>query len=96
MGVRGIPELKTSTPPRKYCPLVLRKGNGEYQLGELPENTLIWTQNARPTLYGHWLAWQITIEHSIDPAERVELVELMDPSMVFKEDVIIKGTNQAL
>lgn len=94
--VRGIPELKPITPPRKDCPLVLDKGDGEYQAGELPENTLIWTHDTRPSLYGHWLAWQITIEHSVDPAEKVELVELMDPSMVFKGDVSIKGKNQAL
>lgn len=37
--------------------------------GELHENTLMWTENARPTLYGHWLALEISIEHSIYPAD---------------------------
>ena len=42
---------------------------------ELPENTLMWTQDSRPRLYGQWLAWQITVDYSIGPAEGVEPVE---------------------
>lgn len=47
-------------------------------------------------LYGQWLAWQITVEHSIDPAEGVEPVETIDPSIVFRGDIIIECKKQAL
>lgn len=57
---------------------------------------LIWTQNVRPTLYGQWLAWQVTVEHSIDPAEGVEPVETMEPGNVFTGDIIIECKKQAL
>lgn len=50
----------------------LRKGDRGFQPEGLPENTLLWTQNSRPTLYGQWLAWQITDDQSIDPAEGVD------------------------
>lgn len=36
------------------------------------------TKNARPTFYGHWSAWQISIEHSLDPADGVDPVEDME------------------
>lgn len=49
---------------KNILPISLRKWDASYQPGEPPENTLMWTKNARPTLYGHWLAWQIRIEHS--------------------------------
>lgn len=48
---------------KNILPISLRKGDGDFQPGELPENNMMWTENARPTLYGQWLAWQITIEH---------------------------------
>lgn len=42
--------------------------------GNLPDNNFVWAQNTRPTLYRQWLAWEITIEHAIDPADVVEPV----------------------
>lgn len=45
----------------------LREGDRGFQPGEVPENT-------RLTLHGQWLAWQITTDHAVDPAEGVELV----------------------
>ncbi len=56
----------------------------------------MWTQNSRPTLYGQCLAWQITIDHSIDPAEGVEPVEKIESNCLFKADVIIKCKKEAL
>ena len=67
-----------------------------FQPEELPDNTLMWTQNARPTLYGQWLAWQITIEHSIDPADGVEPVEVIKSGTCFEGKVIVKGKKEAL
>ena len=56
----------------------------------------MWTQNARPTLYGQWLAWQMTVDHSIDPADGVERVEIIKPSTSFVGKIIIDNKAQAL
>ena len=56
----------------------------------------MWTQDTRPTTYGHWLAWQITVEHSIDPADGVEPVEKITSDFQFQGEVIIKCKKQAL
>ncbi len=53
--------LPDQHPAKDILPISLRKGDGGFQPGELPENNLMWTENARPALYGQWLAWQITI-----------------------------------
>lgn len=63
---------------------------------ELPENTLMWTQDSRPKLYGQWLAWQITVDYSIGPAEGVEPVEKIASHSLFKADVITKCKKEAL
>ena len=55
----------------------------------------MWTENARPTLYGQWLAWQITIEHSIDPADGVEPVETMEPDK-FQGAIVIQAKKDAI
>lgn len=70
----GLPGLH---PAKEILPITIsiRDGDRWFQPGELPENTLMWTQNSRSTLYGQWLAWKITIDHSIDPVEGVERVE---------------------
>lgn len=63
---------------------------------ERPENTLVWMQNSRPTLYGQWLAWQITVDHSVDPAEGAEPVEKIASNSFFNTKVIIKNRKEAL
>ena len=88
--------LPDNDPAKDILPVSLRKGDGGFQPGELPKNTLMWTENARPTLYGHWLAWQITIGHSIDPADGVEPVETMEPGIRFKGEIIIEPKKEAL
>lgn len=88
--------LQDQHPAKEILAVSLRNGDDGCQLGELPESTLIWTQNARPTLYGQWLAWQVTVEHSIDPAEGVEPVEMMEPGNVFTGDIVIECKKQAL
>ncbi len=65
----SLPDLH---PTKEILPISLRERDRGFQPGEVPENTLMRTENARPTLYGQWLAWQITTDHSIDPAEGVE------------------------
>ncbi len=50
----------------------------------------MWTENTRSTLYGQWLAWQITIDHSINPANRVEPVVTMEPNE-FKGRIIMQA-----
>ncbi len=70
--------LSDQHPTKEILPISLRKGDAGSQPGELPENTLMWTENARPTLYGQRLAWQISFEHAIEPADGVEPVEIME------------------
>ena len=88
--------LPDKHPTKKILPISLRTGDGTLQPEELPESNLMWTQNARPTLYGQWLAWQITVDHSIDPADGVEPVEIIKPSTNFVGKVIIDNKTQAL
>ena len=88
--------LPDQHPTKEILPISLRVGDGAFQPGELPDNNLAWTQDARPNLYGQWLAWQITINHSIDPADGVEPVEAIKPGAIFNEEVIINCKNQAL
>ena len=73
----------------------LRKRDGAFQQEELQKNNLIWTENTRPTLYRQWLAWQITIEYSIDPADGVEPVESMEPNR-FKGKIVIQAKKNAI
>ena len=54
------------------------------------------TQDARPALYGQWLAWQITIDHSIDPADGVEPVTIIKPGTNFQGEVAIGCKKQEL
>lgn len=42
------------------------------------------------------LAWQITIEHSIDPADGVEPVEIIKPGTHFQGEILIGGKKHAL
>ncbi len=39
-------------PAKQILPVSLRIGDGSFQPGELPDNTLMWTQDTRPTTYG--------------------------------------------
>ena len=40
-------------PTKKILPISLREGDRGFQLEEVPEDTLLQTENAWPTLYGH-------------------------------------------
>lgn len=74
----------------------LRVGDGGFQPGELPNDTLIWAKNARSTLYGQWLAWQLIIEHSIDPANGGEPFLVTTPDFYCKRKIIIQHKKKAL
>ena len=87
--------LSDQHPTKEILPISLRKGDAGSQPGELPENTLMWTENARPTLYGQWLAWQISFEHAIDPADGVEPVEIMEVDR-FSGKIVIQPKKNAL
>ena len=83
-------------PAKEILPINLREGDKGFRPEELPENTLMWTQNVRTRLYGQWLAWQITIDHSIDPAEGVEPVTKLTFHSSLKPDIIVKGKREAI
>ena len=63
---------------------------------ELLENNLAWTLNTQPTQYGQWLAWQITVDHAINPADRVEPVKIVQSDTNFPGKVFINNKSQAL
>lgn len=54
----------------------------------------MWTQDARPALNGKWLAWQTTIENSVDPADAVEPVEVIKPGTHFQGKAVIDCKNK--
>ena len=89
----SLPDLHLT---KKILPISLREGDRGFQPEEVPEDTLLWTENARPTLYGQWLAWQITIDHSIDPAEGVEPITILDSYNTLQPEVIIKSKKEAM
>ena len=41
---------------KQILPTSLREGDRRFQPGELSENILVWTEDARPKCYGQWLA----------------------------------------
>lgn len=86
-----LPEMH---PAKEILPISLRKSDQDFQPGELPESSLLWTQNSRPTLYGQWLAWQITLDYAIDPADGVEPTPKVT-SDKFRTDVIIRCKEKA-
>lgn len=51
----------------------------------------IWTKNIWPKLYGQQLVQQITTNHFIDPAKKVEPVIKLISHNLFKPQVIIKS-----
>lgn len=95
MYAHWLLRLPESHPAKEILPISLRKGDGNFQPDELPENYLLWTQNAQPKLYGQWQAWQIAINQAIDPAEGVEPVDTMKSNGV-KANVIIKSKKRHL
>ena len=61
----------------------------------LPEYDSIWTTNERIRTYGQYLARQVSVGFSIDPAERVEPILAM-PAQVFPEKIFIKEKSRAI
>ena len=81
--------LPDSHPTKEISPISLREGDRGFQPGEMPENTTLWTENVRPTLYGQWL-------HAIDPAEGVESVTNLASYNSLEPQVIIKSKKGAM
>lgn len=76
--------------------LQYRKGEESSQPGEQPEYTLLCVENARPKFFGHLLAQQVAINHSIDLADGVEPVDSSGLATHFSGNVIIAGKEKAL
>lgn len=55
----------------------------------------MWAENTRSTLYGQWLAWQLTVKNSIDLANGAEPVPVISSMSYFKNKVIIVNKEQA-
>ena len=47
------------------------------------------TQNLQSTLYGQWLAWQITLDDAIDPANGVKPIQ-KTISNKFNADILVR------
>lgn len=73
----------------------IRKGNISSELSKLPKNTSIWTKNAWPTFYKHWLDHQISFQHSIEKADGVELVKTIEIDR-FSEKIVIQSKKSVL
>ena len=48
--------LPDQHPAKEILPVSLRVGDESFQPGKLPDNTLMLTEDTRPTLYEQWLA----------------------------------------
>lgn len=48
--------LPESHPTKEILRVSLREGDRGFRPEEVPENTLLWTENTRPTSYVQWLA----------------------------------------
>ena len=88
--------LPDQYPTKTILPISLRNGDRDSQPGAQPANTFLWTENTRTVLYGQRLAWQIALDHAIDPAEGVEPVELPESVIEFEGQVIIESPKKAL
>lgn len=49
-------------------------GDASFQPEKLLDNMFTLTTNTKPTLYKQWFVWQLTIEDSIDLANKVKHV----------------------
>lgn len=74
----------------------LRVGYEGVQLEKLPNDTLMWTKNTRPTMYRQWLAWQLTTDHSINSSNGAEPVSVRNPNFYFKGKIIVEYKEQVL
>lgn len=81
---------------KKILPISLRKGYKGFQLREVLENTLLWPENARPTLYWQWLALQNTTNHAIDPVRGIEPVTNLTSYNSLEPQVIIKSKKELM
>lgn len=88
--------LPDQHPTKEILPVSLRVRDASFQPGEISNDTLRWTENTRHTLYGQWLVWQLTTEHSIDPATGVEPVPVIGPDLHLRTKVIIGHKEQAI
>lgn len=50
----------------------------------------------RPILYGQWLAWQLTVDHSNGFAKGVEPIEKIASNCILNIEVVIKNRNEVL
>lgn len=55
----------------------------------------MWTENIRLILYKQCLAWQIIINHLIEPADAGELVEIMKPDK-FQGKIMVQAKKDAM
>ena len=67
--------LPEDHPAKEILPVSFRKGDGDTQPGDQPEDTLLWASNERTSTYGQWLARQVFLTGCIDPADGVEPIE---------------------
>lgn len=74
----------------------MKKGDGNLQYSEEPENTFIWIESARPALLGHWLARQLALDNSINPADGIDLVENLRSATPFLGEIMIKKKKMAI
>lgn len=67
-----ILSLPDNVPTKSILPHTLRVGDGNDQPREQPEDDLHWIKGRRIRTYGQYLARQVSVNFSINPAEGVE------------------------
>lgn len=74
----------------------MRKKDENSQPEEQPNNTLIWTKQAKPREFAHLLAQKIASDDAIDPADGVEPVESDRLTNKFSGTIIIEEKKEAI
>ena len=88
--------LPEDHPVKNILPISFRKGDGDTQPRDQPENILLWAKNGKANTYGHWLARQIFLTRCVDPTYNVEPVERAWCLNEIPGQVIIKPAKRAI
>lgn len=77
-------------------PASFRKGDGDAQPGDQPEDTFLWAEEGKANTYGQWLARQIFLSKCVDPTYGVEPVERIWRLNQIPGQVVIKPAKRAI
>ena len=88
--------LPEDHPVKNILPISFRKGDGDTQPGDQPEDTLLWAEEGKANTYGQWLARQIFLTKCVDPTYGVEPVERIWRLNQIPGQVVIRPAKRAI